>query len=1149
MKILSLHFKNINSLEGEHRIDFNQAPIADAGVFAITGPNGSGKTSILDAMTLALYGETYRFNKPAEHVMTQHTAESFAEVEFMLGDRTYRSRWQVRRVDDSPEGALKPATMMLNGPQDEEQAVEQTPLQVSQKIAELSGMDFHRFTKSVVLAQGDFAAFLNALDSERMDILEKLTGKDIYLEYRQTIEQKHAQATTQLEQIKQDMAATPVMEKAALEAAEQDWQDFSEQIDEFKNRQAALDQQLDWVKAVGAARQKQEALENQRSALTQQRDENQQTQARIDSLQPALAFKDAISELDSQTAQITGIEQTLTSYRKELDQLQQQLAQQPAASDSIQTDRDFGDQKQMVDQLRQAISDIEHELPQEQALLQSTSQQLEGKKTSLSQTEQWLKEHAADQILLEDFPETGKLKSLRQELAELKLKLKDHDKWTRNTTSALKKNRNASKNLAKNIKLLKNKRAEDLQTIKDRTLGKSFEELEELRTEQMERVNDFLELYELAVVNSRVGKKGFFSIFRRNKQDIQLEEHVLIERQNTLQLEMAKEENIRKTLEKAVAYEALLKRMESERSKLEPGKPCPLCGALNHPYVTRPPKKTDSKKALADQRGKLQGLRSRADGLNLQLRAAQQQEQEQTEKEQRLQQARSQWSVLCNRLNIARAGLDIDNLSAIKNLLTKEKKQLKEIDKMIRKCGKLHQGIDAAEQEIQKKETMLEELKTSHEQLNEQWDNRPRELIELEKTLEKCRHNNKELTEKMEKKLFKLGESLPEPGQEELLFERLSLRQKEYQSRQLRQQVLREEIVSLEEKVLICQEDVDALNNKLAQQSTTLKNEEIVGLHLALVEKQKLIAEKEQLLAEQKKQQQEISQALQSKLLDSPYSGIDELKENLEIIASKEQIEQALQAQNTQLEALVAQASELQQQLDQLLAQPVTDLSEQEILEQRRQLQEKQTIAELEVKTLQDKIQKQQLMHEKYARLQQELVIQQQQIAECEADMALMADENSTPFRKKAQLEMVNRLTSQTNKVLEKINGRFYLRSEATEHGFALQIEDTRQHNSRRLPKSLSGGESFVVSLALALALAESTSNGQALDSLFLDEGFGYLDAESLNLVMSTLEGLKTHGKLVGIISHVREIEKRVKTQIETFKKPNGYSGIKMAAG
>ena len=100
--------------------------------------------------------------------------------------------------------------------------------------------------------------------------------------------------------------------------------------------------------------------------------------------------------------------------------------------------------------------------------------------------------------------------------------------------------------------------------------------------------------------------------------------------------------------------------------------------------------------------------------------------------------------------------------------------------------------------------------------------------------------------------------------------------------------------------------------------------------------------------------------------------------------------------------------------------------------------------------------------------------------------------------------------------------------------------------NVRRLPKTLSGGESFIISLALALALAEMANNGHAVDSLFLDEGFGNLDAESLYLAMTTLEGLKTHGKTVGVISHIDAVRKRIKTQIEMTKKPNGLSALKV---
>ena len=103
MKILNVYFKNINSLEGESRINFEQSPFSDTGVFAITGPNGSGKSSILDVITLGLYGETFRFDRPASHVMTKHTAECFAEIEFSLGGEKYQSSWHVQRAGGDPE--------------------------------------------------------------------------------------------------------------------------------------------------------------------------------------------------------------------------------------------------------------------------------------------------------------------------------------------------------------------------------------------------------------------------------------------------------------------------------------------------------------------------------------------------------------------------------------------------------------------------------------------------------------------------------------------------------------------------------------------------------------------------------------------------------------------------------------------------------------------------------------------------------------------------------------------------------------------------------------------------------------------------------------------------------------------------------------
>jgi exonuclease SbcC len=229
MRILNLHFKNINSLEGESRVDFAHGPIAESGVFAITGPNGSGKSSILDVITLALYGETYRFHKPAEHVITKHASESLASVEFQIGGNRYTSRWEVNReISEFP-------IMQLTHLVDEDWVtIADTPSQVRKSLAEISGMDFHRFSKSMVLPQGDFAAFLNALDSERMDILEKISGNDFYVGYEKQVEDLIPALQSRIDQLEQDISLIPLLDSTAMETARLDLEDFKEQAEDHK---------------------------------------------------------------------------------------------------------------------------------------------------------------------------------------------------------------------------------------------------------------------------------------------------------------------------------------------------------------------------------------------------------------------------------------------------------------------------------------------------------------------------------------------------------------------------------------------------------------------------------------------------------------------------------------------------------------------------------------------------------------------------------------------------------------------------------------------------------------------------------------------------------------------------------------------------
>jgi len=222
MKPLKLTIENINSLRGRHTIDFSTGNLAGCGLFAIIGPTGSGKTTILDAITLALYGQACRYGKtssPAD-VMTTNTASSEATLLFSCADVTYEASWRLRRARGLADGALQPVEMVLKriAIDGSITVLAEQLTRMKTEVDQILGINYEQFQRVALLPQGEFDRFLTAKDDERTLILEKLTGTAKYREIGDAIRKAFKLASAASKSLRDNISGLQI---SLLDPAEQ----------------------------------------------------------------------------------------------------------------------------------------------------------------------------------------------------------------------------------------------------------------------------------------------------------------------------------------------------------------------------------------------------------------------------------------------------------------------------------------------------------------------------------------------------------------------------------------------------------------------------------------------------------------------------------------------------------------------------------------------------------------------------------------------------------------------------------------------------------------------------------------------------------------------------------------------------------------
>ncbi|MDD5600128.1 MAG: AAA family ATPase, partial [Victivallaceae bacterium] len=252
MKILGLRYKNLNSLYGEWLIDFTDPEYVSNGIFALTGPTGSGKSTLLDAICLALYGATPRLGKitrSSNEIMSRQTGECYAEVTFESQAGKFLCHWEHRRARKKADGALQiPEHQIADA--DTGRPIETKKSLVVGIVEEKTGMDFDRFTRSILLAQGGFDTFLRAEVEDKSKILEQITGTKIYSDISIRVHERQRAERDKLNLLQAETSGIVILEPEEEKAIQLEFAEQQKKEIELSGKFAETGKAITWFNSV-----------------------------------------------------------------------------------------------------------------------------------------------------------------------------------------------------------------------------------------------------------------------------------------------------------------------------------------------------------------------------------------------------------------------------------------------------------------------------------------------------------------------------------------------------------------------------------------------------------------------------------------------------------------------------------------------------------------------------------------------------------------------------------------------------------------------------------------------------------------------------------------------------------------------------------
>jgi len=1212
MKIISIKFLNLNSLKGKHEIRFDEPPFSESGLFAITGPTGAGKTTILDAITVALYGRVHRHNKDVFEIMTRHTAESYAEVEFEVKDRIYRAKWSVRRSRGKIEGQLQTHKMELADAVTGAIIIEHPLNEVKDEIVRICGLDYSQFLRSVMLSQGDFTRFLKADENERSELLEKITDTGIYSQISIAAYEKAKQEKQQLDQLKGKLNDVPLLNSDERQVFMSELTELAAKELQHKQQEGALRLQIDWLNNL-------EKLEKRKQDLIALQRSNEEFYAanlsRFEQLkrhETAAVHRPAMVELEFIAKQRQKIENSLKdldllfpTYRQQettnrlalaeaktqAETAQKNLTElEPVFDQVVEQDLLILQSQQTLIKTKQGAESATAALNASSELQVTTEAELLKITDRISALSIWLTENGIDAGLEKE------VVVFQQQLREIKsLELKID---VANTSLAQHKN-------TLSAGLISIDHGIAAVEILDRDLIVTTESITALKSRLQ------LLLDERSLEDMEGELMGFPPLITKAEEQFRLaalySKSIIVEQELLSELELNKKEYLNVTAaikENTTSYESAVTILseyqqiyesevkvhnyESARLLLEPEKPCPLCGSLHHPYAdgAYSGRVNESAERRNLQQQRVEEFRKLVEEWRLRLSTLQLKI-ENGEKALTLVKTELAGVIaeFSSNNELLPKPLDINRQDIILAVIAKKKSQyllLQQELKSVRDLqGQIGRAEIAAQEQKEKRvaeENKIAQLRLSADYAMKQSSANEMELsqLELEKNLLKqaavtllqefnlmySAEDNEQLLQTMKDRFKRYTDAVQEQGQLQLV-----LRQHETELKSIGLTRI-ERKNALDNILQQLQSEQQQLQNMQAQRLSLFGTKDPRGekeLLNADLKKYRTLAEQSQLVLQEKQEQLKIAEDQQLQLVNA----LTETEKNyqsqlvllltsisvlgLQTVADlqswflpEEEVNVISKLQKEAVQQIASAKSMLmaiQQEQESEQQKKVTTESKDNLLIALEEEDKSLSTLQQHSGRLQKVLTDDELLKLKYQGFAQEIEHQQKEFDRFQKLSALIGSADGKKFSRFAQGLTLARLTELANKHLLRLSDR-YLILKSPEKDLDLQIIDGYQADVVRPMSTLSGGESFLVSLALALGLSDLASRKVQINSLFIDEGFGTLDAETLDVAITALENLQANGKSIGIISHVEALKERIGTQIQVVKLPGGSSKI-----